>query len=251
MQGSGEQGDEAEEISVEALQQLNALLEKGPGEDASEEEVEVFMKKFAETPGGATMLKTLNQQLAEGGGALLNQLMGQDLPSLNGEPDWSLYRAPQSPLRLVFRIEPVGAKIPHWRRLALPSDASFFDLHYALQDAFGLDSAAPHRFEWCEKDRVEATFLSGGAEVKEGDDYCEYQNRPLDLFSEGAERIFYYQEDEATPAILVKMEKVVEPNSFEIPEGFSPVCIDGKGPQDDFEPSKVTFRTLRAESSSS
>ena len=133
---SAEEENGSEEISPEALQQLNALLEEGPGEDASEEEVEAFMKKFAETPGGSAMLKTLNQQLADGGGALLNEVLGQQLPSLDEEPDWSLYQTPQSPLRLVFRIQPVAAQIPHWRRVTLPSDASFFDLHFALQDAF-------------------------------------------------------------------------------------------------------------------
>lgn len=239
-----EEEEDSEEISAESLQQLNALLEDGPGEDASEEEVEVFMKKFAETPGGSAMLKTLNQQLADGGGALLNEVLGQQLPSLVDGPDWSLYQAPKSPLRLVFRIQPIGAKVSYWRRVTLPTDASFYDLHFALQDAFEQFSTAPHRFEWCENERVEAVFLSGHAEVKGGDDYCEYQNRPLDLFSESVDRFFYYQDGAAIPAFIVLMEKVVEPNSFETPVAFGPCCIGGEGPEEGFEPSQVKFRLI-------
>lgn len=231
------------EISPQALQKLNALLDQGPGEDATEEEVADFMKKFAETEGGASMLKGLTEQLAEGGGDLLSELLGQELPSSEGDFDRSLYQAPQNSLRLVFHIQLVAAEKPFWRRLSLPSDACFFDLHYALQDAFSLNDEGPHRIEWREGEKVAATFLSGDSEVEEGDDYCEYQNRPLDLFSEGVTGLFYCLEGDKTPSYIITMEKMIDPNSFENPAGFMPVCIGGGGPEQSFEPSQIEFRT--------
>jgi hypothetical protein len=233
---------EADEISPEALAELNALLEQGPGEDASEEEVEAFMKKFSETSGGAAMLKTLTEQLAEGGGGTLNKLLGQAMSMGGNEIDWSNYHQPESPLRLVFRIQPVGAKMPYWRRLSLPADACFLDLHYALVDVFDLTEGGGHRFELRESGKVTATFLSGGAEVAEGDDYCELQNRPLDLFSEGAERLFYLLEGGEFCEFAVFMEKLIEPSSFENEAGFKPDCLGGEGPLPETNLRNIEFR---------
>ena len=70
------------EISPEALRALNELLAEGLPEDASEEEAEACMKKFASMPGGEQMLRALNRQLQEGGGELLNSIMGQEVGDL-------------------------------------------------------------------------------------------------------------------------------------------------------------------------
>ena len=234
---------EAGEISAEALSQLNALLDEGPGDDASEEEVAAFLKKVSGIPGGAAMLKTLTKELAEGGGDFLAGLLGSEVLVAEGGTDWSLYQQPQSSLRLVFRVQPVGSKVVFWRRLTLPSDACFFDLHYALQDAFGLTGNGAHRFEWRRGSRIEATFLSGTGEVEEGDDYCEFQNRPLDLFSEGAERLFYLVEGSAFSEFAIFIEKLVEPNSFENQAGRKPECIGGEGPDLEFQAQLIQFRT--------
>lgn len=231
------------EITPEALAALNVLLDQGPGDDASEEEVEAFMKKFAETPGGSAMLQSLTDQLAEGGGELLREVMGQDLLEGKGsEPDWSLYRKPVSPLRLVYRIEPVASPPLSWRRLTLPSDASFFDLHLALEDAFALEGTGSHRFEWRENGQAAATFLSGPSEVLVGDDYCEFQNRPLDLFGEGATRLSYRQEGAKSLEFALEIEKMIEPSGGGGSGAGSPQCLGGAGPEPDFDPKEIEFR---------
>lgn len=232
------------EISPEALQRLNALLDEGPGEDATEEEVEAFMKKFSKTEGGAEMLKTLTEQLAEGGGEMLAGFLGSKIPSSLGSGVPSLYQAPQSPLRLVFHMQPVGAEILFWRRVTLPSDACFFDLRCALQDAFLLEGNGYDRIEWREGEKVIATFLSGDYQVKDGDDYCEFSNQPLDLFSEGVTKLFFCAEGSENCSFIISIEKLIEPSGFQNPVGTAPDCIGGQGPRSSFDPSSVEFRIL-------
>ena len=45
-----------------------------------------------------------------------------------------------------FKITLDGIKPPIWRRIQLPSDASFWDLHCALNDAMGWEDAHLHEF---------------------------------------------------------------------------------------------------------
>lgn len=230
------------EISPEALEQLNVLLDQAPGDDASEEEVSEFMAKFSATPGGGALLESLRKELAEGGGALLSGLLGQATNFDDGF-DVSLYRPPSSSLRLVFRVQDNGAKLPHWRRISLPSDACFYDLHLAAQDAFQLEGNGSFRFEWREGETVAATFLTVKGASVEGEDYCAFQNRPLDLFSEGVERLYYCLPASGVPELAVFMEKLIDRNSFENPSGSSPDCIGGQGPGEEFHCGQITFRT--------
>lgn len=62
----------------------------------------------------------------------------------SGEPE---YREPTCPARFVMRIDLVGAKPPIWRRISMPVDASFFDLHVAIQEAMGWQDCHLHNFE--------------------------------------------------------------------------------------------------------
>jgi hypothetical protein len=64
--------------------------------------------------------------------------------------DAEFYRAPTSASRYVMRVDLKGAKPPIWRRLSLPIDASFFDLHAAIQDAMGWHDSHLHCFEIAE-----------------------------------------------------------------------------------------------------
>ncbi len=238
-----------DEISPESLQQLNALLEENTNKDLSEEEAAEVMKQVSAIPGGQALLNSLTQELSEGGGAFLGELLGQSSPIESGgdEFDVLLYQRPQSPLRLVFRVEVIAATRPYWRRLSLPTDASYCDLHFALEDAFESEDedvtlGQGYRFEWRENDEVVATFLTGEESILQGDDYCVYQNQPIDLFSEGVERLLYLREGQSLPFLSVVMEKVIERNSFENQNGILPDCINGEGPSLGFEPSEITFR---------
>ena len=57
------------------------------------------------------------------------------------------YAPPKSETRYVFRVDIKGAKPPIWRRVTLPVDATFLDLHYAIQDSMGWSDSRYHYFE--------------------------------------------------------------------------------------------------------
>ena len=69
------------------------------------------------------------------------------LPEEPEEPAEPEYREPTCPARFVMRIDIVGAKPPIWRRISMPVDASFFDLHVAIQEAMGWQDCHLHNFE--------------------------------------------------------------------------------------------------------
>ncbi|MDA0767287.1 MAG: plasmid pRiA4b ORF-3 family protein [Verrucomicrobia bacterium] len=86
--------------------------------------------------------------------ALVNSITGRtedgvETPVADGmmEAGESEYREPTCPARFVMRIDLVGAKPPIWRRISMPVDASFFDLHVAIQDAMGWQDCHLHNFE--------------------------------------------------------------------------------------------------------
>jgi hypothetical protein len=47
---------------------------------------------------------------------------------------------------LVFRVELILVPLPVWRRIAVPSRYSFWDLHVAIQDALGWEDCHLHLF---------------------------------------------------------------------------------------------------------
>jgi len=57
-----------------------------------------------------------------------------------------IHKPKSSPL-FVFRIDLVGTKPPIWRRISLASDDTFFNLHLAIQAAFGWDGNHLHDFQ--------------------------------------------------------------------------------------------------------
>lgn len=156
------------------MERLEEMLDKMPGEGASEEEIEAFMEKVMEEPGGLAMIKELAEKIAGAGAG-------------PGESDESL--ALQSPIRLIFRVELLGTEPLVWRRFSLPADATFFHLHHAIQDAFGWRNCGGHRFEVWEEGRCEVTF---GPEAGGGpDEYGEKENRIHDLFREQVGEFLY------------------------------------------------------------
>ncbi|MBK1834056.1 hypothetical protein [Roseibacillus ishigakijimensis] len=194
-----------EEISAETLSHLNEILAKGPAEEASDAEIEAQLAKIRALPGGERLLRSLAEQMNQGGGELLAQLTA----SLPDSPTWPPdYRPPQASLRLVGQARH-SRETASWVRLSLPSDACFFDWNRALQAVFA-EEIAPRRpfFEWREGGEVAALFSQDPADA-EGNQFCEVQNRPLDLFAEGVEEIYYCRP--GLPEIILRWEKVLEP----------------------------------------
>ncbi|MGD1978317.1 MAG: hypothetical protein PVJ98_02920 [Akkermansiaceae bacterium] len=153
------------------FEDLEDLLAEMPGEDASEAEIESFMAKVAERPGGMEWIREWAEAIAGNGGAA--RLEGDPLPLL------------ASPARFVFRIELLETKPPVWRRISAPADLSFGHLHEMIREVFGWKSKENYWFEVLEEGRVEVSF--GPGEEHYNDDECLV----MDLFQESVGEFFY------------------------------------------------------------
>ncbi len=74
---------------------------------------------------------------------------------------------------LQFRIELLEIAPPIWRRIQVPADSSFWDLHVAIQDAMGWTDHHLHAFELDDpkKGRCEIGIPDGD---EEHDSYLEW-----------------------------------------------------------------------------
>lgn len=165
-------GGEGGEISPESLEKLNRLMEEGPGEEASEEEIAAFMKKAMAIEGAPELIAQFEEQLRSG---VLSDMLKVEAEN---EPFAQL----KSPLRVIYRVGEV--------RLSLPSDASFFELHAALTEALSLDGKEDHRFELREGGEVEVVFGSGAGQ------YPEREHLVSDMIEAGVTDFYYLHGDE-------------------------------------------------------
>ena len=209
------------EISEDSLRRFNEMMDGFPGEDASEEEVEAFMKEVMESDAGSQMIESFSEQLKEGG--VLDEL-------LEDEEETDVQYVPlTSPARMIFKIELIGMQPQTWRRLSLPADASFFDLHCAIQDAMGWQEMHLHRFEFRSAGKIEATFSSGPTDEAEEDEYCGIGNRVVDVIM-GSEPNFHYVYDFGDWwEHLVTFENLVGAGQEGTSLGLTPMMHDGKG----------------------
>lgn len=155
------------EISPEALEQLNRLMEEGPGEDASDEEIAAFMKKALEIEGAAEMITQFEAQLKSGVLAEVLKVEAENEP----------FAQLKSPLRVIYRVGEL--------RLSLPSDATFYELHAALTEALNLEGKESHHFELREDGLVEVEFGS-----REGQ-YPEREHLVSDMIEGGVANFHY------------------------------------------------------------
>jgi hypothetical protein len=125
------------QISPEEITRIDNLMRNSPGADADPKELAAFMEELMSTASGQTVMKTFLEQ--DGGSNFL-----EEAPASLARPP---YQAPKSRQRCQFRVDLVGAKPPLWRRLSVPEDATFFDLHLAIQAAFGWSGHNLHAFE--------------------------------------------------------------------------------------------------------
>ena len=127
--------DEDEQILGDLETALGDLAQEFPGPEATREEQEAFFQKIAaEKP---EVMEQLLSVLQKGEGIEA---------SGNRRRQEVVYHAPKSKERYVFRVDLNGMKPPLWRRISLPKDASFFDLHRAIQAAFGWAGYHLHSF---------------------------------------------------------------------------------------------------------
>ena len=212
----------AGEISDASLRRFNELMDGFPGDDASEEEVEAFMKEVMDSDAGAQMIESFSEQLKEGG--VLDALLDED-----EGVDELKYEPLESPARLIFKVELCGSEPLLWRRLSLPGDASFFDLHLAIQDSIGWEDRHLHQFEFRSQGKVEATFSSIPAEEDRENDFCGVGNRIVDVIL-GSEPKFHYVYDFGDYwEHLVTFENLVGAGQEGTSLGLTPMVHDGAG----------------------
>jgi hypothetical protein len=205
---------------------LEELLNKMPDESAGEEEIAAYMNQFMATAGGPDMLKTFADQITAGG----------SLDAMLQEEE-SRYPKLQSPARLIFLIELTGTEPLVWRRVSLPADASFFDLHCTLQDAFGWQDSHAHLFEIWEGGQLELTFSPDTGEEADENDYCEVGNRIIDLFNEGITEFQYLYDLDKEWRHRIVVVDVAEAGEKGTSKEFTAQLHDGAGhgPPEDCE----------------
>lgn len=132
-----------------------------------------------------------------------------DSPLVDSSSPSALYRPPTSHERFVMRVDLKGAKPPIWRRFSLPVDASFFDLHVAIQDTFGWQNRHLHAFELLVNGRSQASFSYGLDHHPHIENYCEFRSRLCDIHTDGFDVIHYTYDFGDDWEHKVKIEKQV------------------------------------------
>lgn len=92
---------------------------------------------------------TLGDEAWSRGQALFEQWFGTGVPASTKPATRSRAKATATAAASVhqFKITLDGVKPPVWRRIQLPSDASFWDLHCAINDAMGWEDMHLHAFQ--------------------------------------------------------------------------------------------------------
>ncbi len=157
---------------------LDDLLAQMPPADASEAEIESFMERVMNTPGGAELIHDFAGKITAGGS--LDTMLKEEEAAVEK-------RSLKSPARFVIRVSLLGIEPLIWRRFSLPADCAYVHLHEAIQDAFGWEGRQDHRFEIWEEGQLEVSFSAS----EDGEDYCEVENRLIDLFRENVSEFQY------------------------------------------------------------
>jgi len=195
---------------------LDELLQNMPADGASEAEIEAFMEKVMATPGGAELIQDFAQKITAGGS--LDTMLKEEEAELES-------LTLKSPARFIFRIELIGTKPLVWRRLSLPADCAYLHLHGAIQDAFGWQNAQPHCFQVWEDGELELTFSSQNNDK----DYCEIENRIVDLFQENVSEFRYLYDPKSDWSHRVVIEDFCPAGRNGTSEDLRPKAHDGEG----------------------
>lgn len=174
-----------EGVTDEELGAFYEMMESGPGEGAGEEEIEKFMEKVLATEAGRKIVAGFSENLPR------------------ESSDETPYSAPASVARMMFRVRLLGTKPEIWRRLSLAADATFFDLHCAVQDSFGWLNTGAHEFQIRDEGRVELPVC---AHPRGDDQFSERELMMADLISNGVSEFVYRYDFEANWEHLIQVE---------------------------------------------
>lgn len=126
------------------------------------------------------------------------------------------YREPTCPARFVMRVDLAGAKPPIWRRISLPADASFFDLHVAIQQAMGWQDCHLHRFEIRDGTRTLAEIeLNNGLDDPDfgfrPEPWSELDTTLFEVVERGYRKFHYCYDFGDSWEHTIKIEEVIDP----------------------------------------
>jgi|GEM_PF-315178 len=143
-----ETGGAFDNFSDEDHDQLAALTKNAPSPNSDPEELLQFLATISESGKGRELLRHLASELPTPDSFLDRLGLDEGEAPIFPQPgEIPVIGKPKSTQRLVFRIDLVGAKPPIWRRISLASDDTFFNLHLAIQAAFGWDGDHLHDFQ--------------------------------------------------------------------------------------------------------
>jgi hypothetical protein len=192
-------------VSSEQVDLLFEMLERGPGLQAEEGEIEAFVDQVLATEAGAKIVEKLSQK---------RQSRSEINPSSQGQAK------KEKALRAQLKVHLIGTEPSIWREISLASDANFQELHCAIQDSFGWLGIGGYEFRVCERGQVEL-LISDRRRQEEGGESGHFFPREMtlmDLLSHGVSEYLYLYDDDDRWEHLITFQ------------GFGAVSSD-RGPQ--------------------
>lgn len=213
-----------QQISEEEALELQKILANAPAPDCTPEEARAFMESIAGNP----KMKGIFDQFLANNEGFAELLESGGSPSPGSEQ----YTMPESRRRYVFRVDLYGAKPPIWRRISLPDDATFFDLHLAIQAAFDWSGYHLHSFEIGERSSFSRTLIDWKGEDDEFMMFGDIKRHELavrlkDIFGANCKKARYTYDFGDGWEHVIKLEKEIEDSSGEPVKPFE--VIKGRG----------------------
>ncbi len=120
-----------------------------------------------------------------------------------------------------FKITLKGSKPPIWRRIQVPENYSFWDLHVAIQDAMGWEDCHLHEFQIYSPRRSQDVEIG----LPEGNEYLKsYKEKINEYFGEKYTSALYWYDFGDDWYHTLKMEKIQPADE----QQSYPVCLAGK-----------------------
>jgi hypothetical protein len=124
-----------------------------------------------------------------------------------------------------FKITLKDIAPPVWRRILVPENYTFFDLHCAIQDAMGWTDSHLHEFRTISPRREEVKYIRLPDEDAEEPFFREHEEKISDWFSlEKNTKINYDYDFGDSWEHLIELEKILPAEA----KVKYPVCLDGK-----------------------
>ena len=225
--GGMDAGDEIDEKAMDML---------GDASPAEIEELEGILRDMMEASNDPFALAGMLKELEGKGenGKELAGMIGRMLDATGNETEDFEYRAPKSRKRFVFRVDLKGMKPPLWRRITLPTDATFFDLHLAIQAAFGWEGHHLHSFQVVKGGRPVLEIgwtIDGGYAF--ADNALETEATLRDVFGSGIKTVNYCYDFGDDWDHTIKLEKEVDDNTNRDVRPFEVIKGRGANPVED------------------